>query len=249
MSCVKQKNKVALVTGAARRVGAEIATQLHGRGMNVLLHCNSSRTEAKALCEKLNQIRADSARVLPADLSAAGRCNAFCQAALGVWERLDVIVNNASVFYPTALLEVGEEDWERMLTIHIKTPFFLVQHLAAELKRQKGCIVNVTDIHTDRPLKGYLAYSVSKAGMVALTKSLARELAPDVRCNAVAPGAILWPEHSHHEAQHREIIARTALKREGKPQDIAQAVLFLVENANYITGQIIVVDGGRTLSN
>ncbi len=249
MDYSNQKNKVVLVTGAARRVGAEIATHLHEQGMNVLLHCNRSVEEAEKNCQRMNAVRAHSAHVIQADLSQEDCYADFCQKALARWGHIHALVNNASIFYPTPVPEVTTKHWDDFLSVHVKAPFFLAQSLFPELKKHKGCIVNIADIHTERPLKGYLAYSVSKAGMVALTRSLARELAPEVRCNAVAPGAILWPEQEHHADQHAEIIARTVLKRSGTPRDIAQAVWFLIEQANYITGQVIVVDGGRTLSN
>ena len=242
--------KVVLVTGAARRIGVTIASHLHASGFNVLLHCNRSRAEADKVCAQLNEARADSACVVQADLSQAVCYEDIYQQAMAAWGGVHALVNNASVFYPTPVNELRDEDWDMFLNIHIKAPFFLAQQFFPQLKQHKGSIVNVVDIHTERPLKEYLAYSVSKAGLVALTKSLARELAPDVRCNAVAPGAILWPEQGHHHtAQHAAIIARTALKREGQPQDVAAAVLFLLEYSNYTTGQMIVVDGGRTLAN
>ena len=173
----------------------------------------------------------------------------LAQDSIARWGRLDVLVNNASLFHPTPIDSIDDSVWNTMLGIHIKAPCSLVQLLTDELRRQRGCIINITDIHTDRPLKNYLAYSTAKAGLVALTKALARELAPEIRCNAVAPGAILWPEDGAHETQHQAIIARTALQREGCPQDIVAAVLFLIRYADYITGQTINVDGGRTLAN
>lgn len=242
-------NKVALVTGSARRIGAETVRTLHANDFNVIVHYRSSDTEAKKLAAELNSIRPDSAQTLQADLLDTDTLPAMIEQAIGYWGRLDVLVNNASAFYPTDIGEITTKDWDILMGSNLKAPLFLSQAAANELRRNKGCIVNMVDIHADRPLRHYIVYSVAKAGLVALTKSLARELGPEVRSNAVAPGAILWPEEPHHSAQHQEIIDRTALKREGEPQDIARTILFLVQDSPYITGQVIVVDGGRTLSN
>ena len=246
---MKTAGKVALITGAGRRIGAAVATSLHAEGMHVLLHYRRSVSEVEKIVAALNAERIDSAHGVRADLLQASDLRALAHAAAARWGGIDVLINNASAFYPTPMMRTTEREWDVMLGVHVKAPFFLAQHLAAPLKERRGCIVNITDIHTDRPLQGYAAYSVAKAGLAALTKALARELAPQVRCNAVAPGAILWPEHEAWAQQHREIIARTALKREGTPRDIARAVIFLICAAEYTTGQTIVVDGGRTLSN
>ncbi len=246
---MRASDKVVLITGAGRRIGAEIAVALHNEGMKVLLHCRHSVSEVEEISRSLNGKRADSAHVIRANLLQSSALRELAREAVAHWGGIDVLVNNASAFYPTPMMRATEQEWDEMLSVHIKAPFFLTQYFANELKKRRGCIVNITDIHTDRPLKTYSAYSVAKAGLVALTKALARELAPQVRCNAVAPGAILWPEQESYMAVHREIIARTALKREGKPRDIAHAVLFLICDADYTTGQTIVVDGGRTLSN
>ncbi len=243
------EGKVALVTGAARRIGAAIAATLHAAGMNVVVHCRRSRDEAERLAQTLNRVRPDSACVVQADLLQLAQVESLAAQAAARWERLDALVNNASTFYPTPPGALKEAQWDEIVGANLKGALFLSTHLSSELRRRRGCIVNVGDIHAGRPLKGYMLYSIAKAGVHALTKSLARELAPEVRCNAVAPGALLWPQDEHYEQQHKEIIARTALKREGSPQDAAAAVLFLVRDAGYITGQIIAVDGGRTLSN
>ncbi len=242
-------NKVALVTGSARRVGAQTVRSLHAAGYNVVIHYRSSAEDAGILAAELNTIRDDSARTAQADLLHVSALPRLVEEVIGFWGRLDVLVNNASAFYPTEVGEITEKDWDVLVGSNLKGPMFLSQAAAPELTRRKGCIVNMVDIHADRPLKHYMVYSVAKAGLVALTRSLARELGPAVRANGVAPGAILWPEQPHHEARHQEIIERTALKREGEPLDIARTILFLVEDAPYITGQIIAVDGGRTLSN
>lgn len=240
--------KVALVTGAARRIGAAVAKALHSVGMNIVLHYRNSSEDAENLHESLNAARTDSACLVRADLLDTAEICRLAEATLNCWQRLDVLVNNASAFYPTPMQQLDAAVWDNMFGIHVKAPFFLAQGLATELIRRRGCIVNVTDTHVRRPLRNYAAYCVTKAALAALTKSLARELAPEVRCNAVAPGAVLWPEHEHYENMHRQIIDRTALKREGSPEDVADAVLFLVCRAGYVTGQTIIVDGGRSLS-
>ncbi len=242
-------DKVALVTGAARRIGAVIARALHEAGLRVVIHYRGSRQPAEALAAELNAQRPDSARTVQLDLLDTAALPGLVDTVLGFWGRLDVLVNNASSFYPTPFGEITEDHWEDLLGANLKAPLFLSQAAAPELRAREGCIVNIVDIHAERPLKEYPVYSVAKAGLVMLTKALARDLGPAVRANGVAPGAILWPEQPHHAAQHAEIIRRTALKREGTPQDIARTVRFLVEDAPYITGQIIAVDGGRTLSN
>ncbi len=241
--------KVVLITGAARRVGAEIVRTLHAEGMNIALHYRSSAKDADALAAELNELREDSVRTLRADLEQVDTLPALVEEALGFWGRIDVLINNASSFYPTPIGEITEADWDNLLGSNLKGPLFLSQAAAPALTQSQGCIVNIVDIHADRPLKNYTVYSCAKAGLVMLTKSLARELGPAVRCNAVAPGAILWPEHPQDEAEKNEIVSRTALKRSGEPHDIARTVRFLVGDSPYITGQIIAVDGGRTLSN
>ena len=244
-----QSRKVALVTGSARRIGAQTVRTLHETGFNVIVHYRRSADDALKLAASLNAIRPDSAQTVQADLLDIDALPALVSQCIGFWGRLDVIVNNASAFYPTEMGEITEKDWDILVGSNLKAPLFLCQAAADELRRNEGCIVNMVDIHADRPLKHYTVYCVAKAGLVMLTKSLARELGPEVRANGVAPGAILWPEEPHHDAEHREIIARTALKREGEPMDIARTIRFLVTDAPYITGQIIAVDGGRTLSN
>ena len=242
------EGKVALVTGGAHRIGAGIVRTLHQAGMNVGLHFRSSQQAAQQLADALNEIRADSVVLFQADLLATRRLPRLIAKVVDTWGRLDVLVNNASSFYPTPLDHAGEREWDELLNSNLKAPFFLAQAAAPHLKACQGCIVNIADIHGERPLKDHPIYSVAKAGKIMLTKALARELGPEVRVNAVAPGAILWPERGIDDVTKHRIIAGTALKRQGSPEDIAQTVLFLVRNANYITGQLLVVDGGRTLS-
>ncbi|HHJ18952.1 MAG TPA: pteridine reductase, partial [Gammaproteobacteria bacterium] len=222
------QTKVALVTGSARRIGAQTIRQLHASGLNVIVHYRRSGKEAQALIDDLNTERPDSARGLQGDLLETGAAPELIQQAITFWGRLDVLVNNASAFYPTEIGHITEKDWDILVGSNMKAPLFLAQAAADELKHNHGCIVNMVDIHADRPLKNYTVYSIAKAGLVTLTKSLARELGPEVRVNGVAPGAILWPETPNEEEEHQEIIKRTALKREGNPDDIARTIRFLV---------------------
>lgn len=241
--------KVALVTGGARRIGRALVAALHGAGMEVVIHCRASRAEADALAAELNARRPASACVLAADLNDLASLRALARDAVAWRGRLDALVNNASNFYPTALDALREEDWDALLGVNLKAPLFLSAALAPELRARRGAVVNIIDIHAERPLAGYPVYSVAKAGLAMLTRALARELAPAARCNGVSPGAVLWPEDDgNSERRRQEIIARTALKRQGSPADVAAAALFLIRDAEYVTGQILAVDGGRTVT-
>lgn len=237
----------ALVTGAARRVGAAIAESLHQAGCNLIIHHRHSADEAVALCDRLNCLRPDSARSLAFDLSQTSGLESFVRQAAECWGGLDVLVNNASVFYPTPFGRTSEAQWDDLHSANLKAPFFLSQAAFPWLRQNRGCIVNLTDIHATRGLPGYAAYSASKAGLVSLTHVLAKELAPEVRVNAVAPGAILWPERPVDEDEKAAILARVPLGRAGDPRDIAKAVLYLARDADYVTGQVLAVDGGRGL--
>ncbi len=240
-------DKTVLVTGAAQRIGAQIARTLHGAGMKVVLHYRGSQSAAQALAAELNQLRPGSATLLQADLSDTATLAPLVEAAAAHWGRLDALVNNASTFYPSPVGTVTLPQWHDLMDVNLKAPFFLAQAAAPLLAESNGCIVNIADIHADRPLKGYPVYCMAKAGVVMMTRSLARELGPSIRVNAVAPGAILWPEQGLDQAAQESILARTALKRQGKPKDIAGTVLFLIRDAEYITGQVLSVDGGRSL--
>ncbi len=238
-----------MITGGARRIGAGLVQHLHQSGMRIILHyCNSER-DARSLANELNAQRAGSVELLQGDLTEYAKIPDLIAQAGACFNRLDVLINNASSFFPTDLGTIDEDMWEKLVGVNLKAPLYLTQAVAPYLKSSQGCIINIVDIHADRPLKGYPVYSISKAGLAMLTRSMARELAPEVRVNGIAPGAIMWPEAEHYAALHQEIISRTALKREGKPQDIADIALFLINHADYITGQIVAVDGGRTLSN
>jgi pteridine reductase len=239
--------KVVLITGAAHRIGATTARMLHAAGMNIVLHYRSSRDAAAALQTELNAQRPDSVTLLQADLHETAQLARLVEQAMAAWGRLDVLINNASTFYPTPIGSVTEQQWDDLIGTNLKAPFFLSQAAAPHLRQQQGCIVNIVDIHAERPLKGFPVYSMAKAGLVMMTKSLACELGPEVRVNAVAPGAILWPEHLD-EAGKEKIISRTFLKRQGSPEDIARAIRYLINEAGYMSGQVLTVDGGRSLN-
>ena len=241
-------HQVALITGGAHRIGAQIAQTLHAAGANLVLHYRSSKEAAELVAQQLNAQRAASVVLVQGDLQDLRRVPQIVDEAAAVWGRLDALINNASAFYPTALGSVTEGQWQDLFSANLRAPFFLSQAAAPFLRSRQGCIVNITDIHADRPLKNYPVYSITKAGLVMLTKALACELGPEVRVNAVAPGAILWPEHGLDEITKQRIVSRTFLKRQGKPSDIAQAVLFLLRDADYMTGQVLTIDGGRSLN-
>lgn len=242
--------KVALITGAARRVGAAIAKLLHSSGMNVVLHYNVSRTEATQLCQVLNEERSHSAIMLQADLTQTSLLEKLVHTAAAEWGRLDVLVNNASRFYRTKIGEVSEAVWQDLIDSNLKAPFFLCQAAQRYLSAHQGCIVNITDVHAERPMQDYPVYCITKAGLVMLTQALAKELGPSVRVNAVAPGAVMLPEGANtlSEESRQKILKKIILQRHGLPEDVAKAVLFLVKEAGYVTGQVIAVDGGRSLS-
>ncbi|HTQ77091.1 MAG TPA: pteridine reductase [Burkholderiales bacterium] len=241
------EGKVALVTGAARRIGAAIARRLHAAGARVLLHYRGGEEDAAALESALNAERAGSAATAKADLLAPVAPRALVEAALARFGRLDVLVNNASTFYPTRLGEIEAAHWEELIGSNLRAPLFLAQQAAPELAKRRGAVINIADIHAERPLKGYVVYSVAKAGLVGLTRSLALELAPEVRVNAVAPGAIAWPEDGQFPPPERgRVVGTTPLARLGTPEEVAEAVHFLAA-APFVTGQVLAVDGGRSV--
>lgn len=215
-----------------------------------MIHYRSSVSEARALQSELNLQRANSVAIIQGDLLNLAVLPSLIQETISRYGRLDVLINNASAYYATELGEINEEQWEDLVGPNLKAPLFLSQAAAAELRKQHGCIINITDMHVERPKKGYIVYSVAKAGLVTLTKSLAHELGPDVRVNAVAPGPVMWPEDNPQfdEVYRQRVISQTLLKRIGEPNDVAKAVRFLIQDAPFITGQIIAVDGGRSLN-
>ncbi|MEQ1662370.1 MAG: pteridine reductase [Thiobacillus sp.] len=242
------QGKTALITGGAKRVGAASARLLHAAGFNLMIHYRSAAAEARVLQDELNALRADSVALIQADLLDIGGLPALVSQTVVTFGGLDLLLNNASSFYPTPVGTIAEKDWVDLIGSNLKAPLFLSQAAAPELKKHRGCIINITDIHAERPMKSYVVYSIAKAGLVGLTKSLARELAPEVRVNGVAPGPILWPEGdpSFDEVSRQRIVSHTMLKRAGDPTDIAKAVRFFAVDAPYVTGQILAVDGGRS---
>lgn len=242
----KLSGRTALVTGAAKRLGAATARALHAEGMNLLLHYNKSETEAAALAQELNAARPDSAAIAQADLGNTQGLESLVKAALQ-WDGLDVLVNNASSFRPTPIGSIGEDDWDDLMGSNLKAPLFLAQAAAPHLKKNHGSIVNLIDIHAYRPLREHTVYCAAKAGLVMLTLSLAKELGPEVRVNGVAPGPVLWPEAPMDAATKKSILEATALKRKGSPEDVSGAIMYLVRDAEYVTGQILAVDGGRSI--
>ena len=245
--------RVCFLTGASKRIGACTARKFHGEGFNVIVHYNNSSAQAEALVAEFNSLRAASAVSLQADLTDRERIEPLADAALAAFGRVDVLVNNASSFYPTPLADCSHAIWDDLIDSNLRAAFFLTQGLAPELERRRGCVVNIVDTHADNPLKGFPVYSIAKAGLKAMTKSLAKELAPRVRVNGVSPGAILWPPSLEDEsdpsvlAAREKILQTLPLRSLGEPQNIADAAFFLANDACYVTGQTIRVDGGRYL--
>ncbi len=244
--------KIALVTGAAARIGASIAAALHARGCNVLLHYNSSQDAAQRLADRLNTARSNSAFLVSAELSSPAGVESLAGEIKSRFKALDILVNNASRFYPTRPGETHAWQWDDLLNSNLRGPYFLVQALLTELRSAQGTVVNLVDVHAERPMRDHAVYCISKAGLAMMTRALAKDLGPEIRVNGVAPGAILWPENEQPEtgkqAPRQAILSRTALGRIGEPADIAGAVCYLALDAPYITGQILTVDGGRSLN-
>jgi pteridine reductase len=242
-------DQVALITGGARRVGAAICRRLHAGGVNLMVHYRSSADEARALQAELNDARAESVALVQADLLHMAALPEMVAETVRRFGRLDILINNASSFYPSPIGEIAEREWDDLIGTNLKTPLFLSQAAAPHLRRNHGCIVNIVDIHADRPMRNYVVYSAAKGGLLALTRSLACELGPEVRVNGVSPGIIMWPEDERwaDELARQRLIQTTLLKRVGDPEDIARTVGFLVFDAPYITGQVIPVDGGRSI--
>ena len=243
------KGKTVLITGGAKRVGAAICRRLHTAGANLMLHYRASAGEARLLQAELNHVRADSVALIQADLLEVAKLPSLVEQTLQRFGHLDALVNNASSFYATGIGEISAAQWEDLVGTNLRAPLFLAQAATPALRKTQGAIVNITDIHADRPLKGYVVYSVAKSGLAGLTRSLARELAPEIRVNAIAPGPILWPDDgSFDELARQRIITNTPLRREGTPEDIATTVYFLLAEATYVTGETIAVDGGRHIA-
>jgi len=239
--------RTALVTGAGRRVGAAIARALHAAGANVVIHYRSSRAEAESLAGELNRLRAQSALALHADLLELDRHPRLIADAIAAFGALDVLVNNASTFYPTPLGSITSAAWDDLMGSNLKAPLFLSQAAAPALRARCGLILNLVDIHGLRPLPEYPVYSSAKAGLIMLTRALARELGPEIRVNGIAPGPVMWPEGEIDDAMKQEIVRKTVLKRLGSPEDVAKCAVYFAADAPFVTGQIIAVDGGRSL--
>jgi len=240
-------DKVILVTGAARRIGAAIVTRLHENGARVAVHYRGSKDEAESFANRLNSDRDSSAAAFQADLLNIGSLSALINDVVAWGGRLDGLVNNASSFYPTPVGSIDEEQWDELIGSNLKAPLFLSQAAAPHLRDSGGAIVNIVDIHAERPLRDHAVYGSAKAGLAMLTRSLAKDLAPAVRVNGVAPGAILWPENGMTDTVQKSILDQIPLDRAGDPGDIAGCVLYLLKDASYVTGQIISVDGGRSI--
>ncbi len=240
--------KVALITGAARRIGAAIARRMHADGYNLALHYRSSQAEMDALLDELNAARPNSVIALQADLGQFDRLPELVAKTVGHFGRLDALINNASGFYPTPIGTATPAQWDELFASNARAPFFLAQAAAPHLRAARGGIVNLGDIHGEKPLANHPIYCMAKAALLMLNKSLALELAPDVRVNAIAPGAILWPDHHTDEAAQAAILARTPLPRMGSTEEIAAAVSWLLDGASYVTGQTLHVDGGRGMA-
>jgi pteridine reductase len=243
------EGRIVLITGGARRVGAAICRRLHAGGANLMLHYRASAGEARLLQAELNHVRAESVALIQADLLDLNKLPPVIDQTLSTFGRLDALVNNASSFFPTPVGDITSQAWDDLIGTNLRAPLFLAQAAAPALRKSQGAIVNIADIHAERPLKNFVVYSIAKAGLVGMTRSLARELAPEIRVNAIAPGPILWPDDaSFDELSRQRIISNTPLKREGEPDDIAKAVYFLIADATYVTGETIRVDGGRHIA-
>ena len=241
------QDKVALITGGSRRIGASTVRRLHQCGMKLVIHYRRSADQAEALRAELCDQRPDSVLLVRGDLTEIAKVKNLVRQCVAELGRLDALINNASAFFPTPIRSANEDQWQTIMDTNFKAPFFLSQAAAPYLKKTRGAIINITDIYADRPLAEHAIYCASKAGLWSLTKSLAAELGPEIRVNAVAPGAILWPENDTDELSHQRLVSRTPLKSAGDADDIATAVKFLLADAGFITGQVISVDGGRTV--
>ena len=237
--------KTALITGGAARIGAQIVKTLHHNQFNIIIHCNQSKDKAQLLCDELNSIRANSVEIVSGNLNNIDELDSLVSSI----KSIDLLVNNASIFYPKSIEDSEMKDWDDVINVNLKAPFFLSKGLSKTLSKNDGSIINIIDIHSERPLKNYAIYNISKAGLKMLTQTLAKELAPKIRVNGVSPGSILWPQDDAKISVDEKnlMLERIALHRQGSPEDIADTVLFLA-NSNYITGQIINIDGGRTLN-
>lgn len=237
--------KIALITGSAKRIGSGIARYLHAKGLKIVIHFRRSEAEAQSLTQALNALRADSAVAFQADLNDFASYQPLIEQAASHWGRLDALINNASMFYPTPLGKITEANWDDLMASNCKAPLFLAQAAIPHLKQSKGCIINITDVNIASPRPEYAVYFAAKSALSGLTKSLAAELAPDIRVNAIAPGAILWPDNTLEEKK-KAVLQKIPMQRTGEPNDIAKTAWFLIHDATYISGQTVAVDGGKT---
>jgi pteridine reductase len=240
--------KVALITGGAKRIGAETANYLHSKGINIVITYSKSSAAANALKKELNSKRKDSCYIYKAKFDSNINYKKITKDIIKLFGRLDYLINNASKFYPTKINEVTDKVWLDTIDTNIKTPLFLSKHFYSELKKRRGAIINIIDIHVEPPLKDHIIYNISKAGLLALTRTLAKDLAPQIRVNGVSPGAIMWPENESSNNKKLDILSKIPMKSTGEPADIAKTIYFLLEQSPYITGQNINVDGGRRLN-
>jgi len=240
--------KVALITGGAKRIGAETANYLHSKGINIVITYSKSSAAANALKKELNSKRKDSCYIYKAKFDSNINYKKITRDIIKLFGRLDYLINNASKFYPTKINEVTDKVWLDTIDTNIKTPLFLSKHFYSELKKRRGAIINIIDIHVEPPLKDHIIYNISKAGLLALTRTLAKDLAPQIRVNGVSPGAIMWPENESSNNKKLDILSKIPMKSTGEPADIAKTIYFLLEQSPYITGQNINVDGGRRLN-
>jgi len=251
-SKVTEKNtlrkKVALISGGAKRIGACLARTLHTAGMDVVIHYHSSLEPARTLQKELNTARENSCILIQCELTEYNKLKPMIDESVRQMGRLDVLINNASTFFPTPVGDTNEQHWDSLLDTNLKAPFFLTQAAVPHLRKHRGCVINLIDIYAERPLADHAPYCASKAGLASLTRSFAQDLAPEIRVNGIAPGAILWPENQHDEVAQKRLMSRIPLRRTGHPQDIADTALFLIRDAAYTSGQILTVDGGRTVS-
>ncbi|NNF16606.1 MAG: pteridine reductase [Gammaproteobacteria bacterium] len=241
------QDKVIFITGSGRRLGAAMAQHLHAHGARIVVHYRQSANDAHALAKALNTQRPNTVKTVSGDLNDFNAIGGIAEAALGAFGRVDGLINNASAFFPTPLATATLEQWDDLMGSNLRAPFFLVQTLESTLRKHRGAIINMVDIHASRPLAGHPVYCAAKAGLVMLTMSLAQELGPEVRVNGIAPGPVMWPENGLNDAAKAAIVDGTLLKRSGAPDDIAAAALYLLRDAPYVTGQILAVDGGSSL--
>lgn len=239
--------KVVLISGGAKRIGESTASFLHEKGFNIIFTYNKSKPEAKLLKNKLNSIRDNSCDMIQASFDSKTNYSNLSKKIISIFGRVDHLVNNASKFYPTKMNDINDKNWLDIMDTNTKAPLFLSKAFTEELRRRKGSIINIIDIHVEPPLKDHIIYNISKAGLLALTRSLAKDLAPGIRVNGVSPGAIMWPENESSKKKKNDIMSKIPMKRTGSPDDIARTILFLI-HSSYITGQNINVDGGRRLN-